>query len=92
VLEGLVAGPLLIYRAHMINMCGICVGGLLVVGAPRVGGVDFTLKCFTWMRVHCSHVMDICIPRVEQGQWSVIREGQHGRFSAYSHSSCASCM
>ncbi len=78
-------------RTLMFYMCGICVGGILVVGALGVGGVDFTLKCCTVMRVYCYHLMDICVPRVGPGPWSVVREGQQGRSSAYSHSR-APCM
>ena len=78
-------------RALMLNMCGICVGGILGVGALTVGGVDLTLKCCTLMRVYCYHLMDICVPLVRPGPWSVVREGQQGRSSAYSHS-CAPCM
>ena len=32
-------------RAHLFNMCGSCLGGLLVVRAPGVGGVGLILKC-----------------------------------------------
>ena len=78
-------------RALMFNMCDICVGGVLVVGALGIGGVDFTLRCCTVMRVYCYHVMDICVPRVGPGPWGVVREGRHGRSSASSNS-CAPYM
>ncbi len=55
------------HRAHMCNMCGCCVGGLHVIGALGVGGVDMVLKCPTSVHVYCYVVVAICFSRVRQG-------------------------
>jgi len=63
-------------RAHMFHMCGSCLGSLQAVGAPGAGGVDLILKCSARVHVYCYTVVAIRVPRVRQGQWSAVIEGQ----------------
>jgi hypothetical protein len=56
----------------MFNVCGIYVGGILVVGALWVGGVDFALSYCTVMRVYSCHWMGNSVLRDRPVPWGVV--------------------